>query len=132
MSVWKVADCDSDAVVNHTCGRWPATRTIGGRLPPWHLPTLANAGEGPYRTVAVVHTGLVGLKSPVATPMPWFTTRAVGEPPPAIGGHVPSGTSRPSSARVRSGGAKSEIGRQPRRTWGGFGLALMVLCLSTP
>jgi len=95
--------------------------------------TLVSAWEEPYRTLAAAHTGLCGLKSPVATPMPWFTTCAVGEPPPAIGGGlVPSVTSRPSSARVRSGGAKSEIGRQPRRTWGGFGLALMVLCLSTP
>ena len=110
-----------------------ATHAAGGQVQSSGISgTLVSAWEEPYRTVAAVHTGLVGLKSPVATPMPWFTTRAVGEPPPAIGGHVPSGTSRPSSARVRSGGAKSEIGRQPRRTWGGFGLALMVLCLSTP
>ena len=63
--------------------------------------------------VAIMHTSLFELKSPVATPMPWFLTRAVGEPPLAIGGHVPSGTSRPSGARVRAGagGAKSEIGR---------------------
>jgi len=69
--------------------------------------TLASAWEEPNQSVAAVHSGLLfGLKSPVATPMPWFTTRAVGEPPPAIGGHVPSGTSRPSSACRRS-----QIGR---------------------
>ena len=89
-----------------------ATHAAGGQIQSSGISgTLVSAWEEPYRTVAAVHTGLVGLKSPVATPMPWFTTRAVGGPPTTIGGHVPSGTSRPSGARVRAGGAKPNGGR---------------------
>ena len=33
MIVRKLVGCDSDAVVPHACGRWAATRAIGGHVP---------------------------------------------------------------------------------------------------
>ena len=108
----KVVSYDADPVISQACGRCRHPRRRRTNTILRHLRYPRERVGGAYWTVIAVHTGLFGLKSPVATPMPWFTTRAVGEPQPAIGGHVPSGTSsRPSRARVRAGGAKSEIGR---------------------
>ena len=92
----------------------------------WHLPALASVGEEPNQAVATEHSGLLGLalvvsclstprmceKSPITEPDVvihhacgrWAATRA-------IGGHVSSGTSRPSRASF----GRSQTERWPHR-----------------